>query len=257
MIANILSLRIIFKIMFLIIFLTNILFAYNSDPTGVADANYYFLNSNPASLNNNIVVGYSPNNFEVEELDFTYLSLNYNQKIYSLNVNFISDNNELNRELLFSTGAVYKYNNLFNIGIKLNYLNNYIKGYSSIHNFFCDIGAIFYFNNIAIASYFNNIYSSDLKIENNKYLKSGISYSDSIFTGYFGTDIVLGNSYGLLAGIKYHISNNIKLRLAYSTLYKSAQAVLSIVYQNYIINLSLARHNSLGYSQDYQLLYDF
>ncbi len=241
----------------MIIFLVfiNFIFSFNSDPTSKSDDTNYFLNNNPAIKNKSIVFGFSPNNFGVSELDKIYLSLNYNKNSYSFNMGVNADNNILNQELDFNLGAIYKYNDIFQIGARIHYVNSSIKDYSSIDNFYLDIGAIFNFDSLSIGSYFNNVYLIDN--QNYQYFRAAVSYSENQFSFYFGPEIIINKYYGLNSGIKYRIIGNVNLRISYSSIYQTFSASLSLIYNKYIINLSLSKHNSLGYSQDYQIIYDY
>jgi len=238
-------------------FIINILFGNNSDPTGKLDNVNYFINNNPASINKNIIIGMSPNRFGVSELDEIYLAGYYNKNNYSLYGGINSINNELNRELNINFGGVYKYNNIFDVGVRFNYLNNNIKDYININKSFLDIGAILYFDSLSIGGYFNNIYSTNNDINNFLYFKTAASYNYNLFAFYFGPEIILNKSYGLTTGIKYNFNNYINFRINYSSLFNTFNSSISILLNNYIINVSISKHNNLGYSQDYQILYDF
>lgn len=243
--------------MIFLFIIINILFGNNSDPTGKLDNVNYFINNNPASINKNIIIGMSPNRFGVSELDEIYLAGYYNKNNYSLYGGINSINNELNRELNINFGSVYKYNNIFDVGVRFNYLNNNIKDYININKSFLDIGAILYFDSLSIGGYFNNIYSTNNDINNLLYFKTAASYNYNLFAFYFGPEIILNKNYGLTTGIKYNFNNYINFRINYSSLFNTFNSSISILLNNYIINLSFSKHNNLGYSQDYQILYDF
>lgn len=243
--------------MIFLFIIINILFGNNSDPTGKLDNVNYFINNNPASINKNIIIGMSPNRFGVSELDEIYLAGYFNKNNYSLYGGINSINNELNRELNINFGGVYKYNNIFDVGVRFNYLNNNIKDYININKSFLDIGAILYFDSLSIGGYFNNIYSTNNDINNFLYFKTAASYNYNLFAFYFGPEIILNKSYGLITGIKYNFNNYINFRINYSSLFNTFNSSISILLNNYIINLSISKHNSLGYYQDYQILYDF
>lgn len=240
-----------------LLFIFNLIFAYNSDPTARADDSNYFTNNNPASTNKNIIIGFSPNNFQVEELDFIYIASYFNKDNYSINLALNSINNNLNNEININLGFIYKYNNLFDVGFRTNYTNNNIKNYVNLDNISFDLGAILYFDSLTIASYFNNVYSSNNELYNQQYFRIAAGYNLDLFSFYFGPELFINNNYGLNTGIKYRITENINLRINYSSLFNIFNLSFSILFNNYIINLSLAKHNSLGYSQDYQILYDF
>lgn len=233
----------------------NFIFSNNSDPTSKSDDTNFFLNNNPASINKSIVFGFSPNNFGVRELDKVYLSLNYNKNNYSFNIGINADNNTLNREFDLNIGGNYKYNNLFQIGVRGHYINSNIKNYSNENNFYVDIGAIIKFDSLYIGSYFNNIYLTNNQYY--KYLRTAVSYSENQFSFYLGPEIIINKYYGLNTGIKYRIIDNINFRVNYSSIYQTFNSTLSLIFNKYIINLSLSKHNSLGYSHDYQFIYDY
>lgn len=243
--------------MIFIIFIINILLGNNSDPTGKLDDVNYYINNNPASINKNIILGVSPNRFGLSELDEIYLAGYFNNKDYSIYGGINSINNNLNSELNISIGGVYKYDNIFDVGLRLNYLNNSIKDYININKSYLDIGAIFYFDSLLIGGYFNNIYSSNDNINDLLYFKSAMSYNYNLFAFYIGPEIILNKNYGLTTGIKYNFNDYINFRINYSSLFNTFNSTISILLNNYIINLSISKHNNLGYSQDYQILYDF
>lgn len=224
------------------------IFSFHSDPTGQSDKNIYFINNNPAVINNNLVFGYIPNKFNLPELNDIYLSANYKINGFILNANINSTNNELNKETKFSLGTLYKYDNIFNLGIRFNY-NNYFN---------VDLGAIFYFDSIfSLGAFYNNIQLNNNIYYNPDYFKFALAYSKTNFSMFIGADVLINYQSGIVAGVKYNINDYIALRVDYSTLIKSINSNISFKYNNFILNLFITHHNSLGYSQNYQVNYDY
>ena len=244
--------------MFFIIFIQSILFSIQSDPTGQSDKNIYFINNNPATINNNLVFGYIPNKFNLPELNDIYLYSNYRINDFILNANINSTNNELNTETKISLGTIYRYNNIFNFGIRFNYNNYAIKNYINSNYFNLDLGAIFYFDSIfSVGAYYNNIQLNNNIYYNPDYFKFAIAYNKNNFSMFIGADVLINNQSGIITGVKYNINENISFRVDYSTLIKSINSNISFKYNNFIFNLFLTHHNSLGYSQNYQINYDY
>lgn len=244
--------------MFFIIFIQSLLFSFHSDPTGQSDKNIYFINNNPAVINNNLVFGYIPNKFNLPELNDIYLSANYKINDLILNANINSTNNQLNNETKFSLGTLYKYDNIFNLGIRFNYNNYSIKNYINNNYFNVDLGAIFYFDSIfSLGAYYNNIQLNKNIYYNPDYFKFALAYNKDDFSMFIGADVLINYQSGIVAGVKYNINDYIALRVDYSTLIKSINSNISFKYNNFILNLFLIHHNSLGYSQNYQLNYDY
>lgn len=244
--------------MLLLLFIQSLLLSFNSDPTGRSDKDLYFINNNPATINNNLSFGYIPNKFNLSELNEIYLATIYKINEIYLSARINSLNNDLNNNTNFSLGTIYKYNELFNIGINFNYNNYIIKNYINENSFSINLGAIFYFDSIfSVGAYYNNIPLNSSIYDNNDYFKTAISYSKDKFSVFIGADVLFNINSGIVSGIKYDFNKYLTLRVDYSSLINSINTSLSLKYNNIYINLFLSHHNSLGYSQNYQINYDY
>ncbi len=246
--------------MIIFLLIQSFLLSNHSDATGVADSDLYFINNNPAFITNNIVIGYIPNIFGLSELNDIYLSGNYQIDDFIISSNILSlNNNEMSNEIKIGFGANYKFENIFNLGIRLNYNNFNIQKYVNENYFTIDLGGILFFDDkFAVGAYYNNLkINSSSYITDNDYFNFAFSYKIDNFAFFFGSDIIFNIKYGINSGINYKINDFISFRLDYSTLIKSINAVLNIKYDKYGFNIFLTRHNQLGFSQNYQIIYDY
>ncbi len=246
--------------MLIFFFIQSFILSFHSDATGLSDENLYFVNNNPAFITNNVTFGFKPNIFGLSELNDIYLSGNYKMKDFIINANILSLNsNELNNEIKIGFGGIYKFKNIYNLGLRFNYNNFNIKNYINENYFTLDLGGIIYLNdNLGIAGFYNNINLNQTSfITNNGYFSAGISSKNERFAFFIGSDILFNIKYGINSGINYKINDYLSFRIDYSTLIKSVNAIINIKYNNYCINLFFTLHNQLGFSQNYQFIYDY